>query len=98
MTSTRGSCSNNSENMWRIQTPEAVSWFAIATPKGTPRDVVVKLNAELVAVLRSPEIRKSFDEQSLVAVGNTPEEAQAAIKAEVPRWEKIVKEVAAQGH
>ena len=70
---------------------ETSTWNGVMLPAGTPQAIVSKLHAEIVAVLRSPEIRKSFDEQSLVTVGNTPEEFAAFIRNETTKWAGVIK-------
>jgi tripartite-type tricarboxylate transporter receptor subunit TctC len=70
---------------------ETSTWNGVMVPAGTPQPVVARLHAELVAVLRSPEIRKSFEEQSLVVVGNTPEEFATFIRNETAKWAGVIK-------
>ena len=57
---------------------EAVPWFGLLAPTGTPKDVLDKLHSETVKVLAIPEVRKKFDELGLEPVGNTPAEFTAA--------------------
>jgi tripartite-type tricarboxylate transporter receptor subunit TctC len=71
---------------------EAVPWFGLLAPAGTPADVVKKLHDETVKVLALPEIRKQFAETGLEPIGNTPAEFAAAIKAETPQWAKVIKD------
>src|SRR5664279_2053157 len=71
---------------------EAVPWFGLLAPAGTPPDVVKKLHDETVKVLALPEIRKQFAETGLEPIGNTPAEFAAAIKTETPQWAKVIKE------
>jgi len=71
---------------------EAVPWFGLVAPVGTPKDVLDKLHAETVKTLAMPEVRKKFDELGLEPVGNTPAEFAAVIKKEMPEWAKVIKE------
>jgi tripartite-type tricarboxylate transporter receptor subunit TctC len=71
---------------------EAVPWFGLLAPAGTPKDVVDKLHAETVKTLALPEVRKKFDELGLDPVGNTPAEFAAVIKKETPEWAKVIKD------
>jgi tripartite-type tricarboxylate transporter receptor subunit TctC len=71
---------------------EAVPWFGLAAPAGTPKDVVDRVHAETVKVLAQPAIRKKFDELGLEPVGNTPAEFAAVIKKETPEWAEIIKD------
>ncbi len=70
---------------------EAVSWFAIAAPKGTPREVVVRLNAELVKVVNRSDIRQKFLELGAEPVGNSPEAAATHVRNEIVKWAALVK-------
>jgi len=69
----------------------AVSWFGLAAPAKTPRDIVDKLNAEVAKVLGRPEFRKQLEEQGFVVAAGTPEEFGAFMKNEVDKWGKAVK-------
>lgn len=71
---------------------EAVPWYGLLAPTGTPADIVDKLHSETVKVLAMPEVRKQFAEIGLEPVGNTPVEFAAVIKTETPQWAKLIKE------
>lgn len=67
------------------------SIFGAVVPAGTPRDVVNRINADMVKVLQSPEVKQRMAEIGLTPVGNKPEEFDAFIRAEIPKWAKVVK-------
>jgi tripartite-type tricarboxylate transporter receptor subunit TctC len=71
---------------------EAVPWFGLLAPAGTPRDVIDKIYGETAKALATPEVRKRFDELGLEPVGNTPAEFAAVIKKETPEWAKVIKD------
>ncbi len=71
---------------------EAVPWFGLLAPSGTPKDVLDKLHSETVKALAMPEVRRKFDELGLETVGNTPAEFAAVIKKETPEWAKVIKD------
>jgi tripartite-type tricarboxylate transporter receptor subunit TctC len=71
---------------------EAVPWFGLFAPAGTPKDVLDKLHGETVKLLAMPEVRKKFDELGLEPVGNTPVEFAAVIRKETPEWAKLIKD------
>ena len=71
---------------------EAVPWFGLLAPAGTPKDVLEKLHGETVKALALPEVRKKFDELGLERVGNTPAEFAAVIRKETPEWAKVIKD------
>jgi len=71
---------------------EVVGFFGVLAPAATPRDVVARLNRELVKVLARPDIRERFAAQALEPADTTPEQFAAYIKGEVGRWGKLIKE------
>jgi tripartite-type tricarboxylate transporter receptor subunit TctC len=71
---------------------EAVPWFGLLAPAGTPQEIVDKLHGETVKALAAPELRKKFDELGLEPVGNTPAEFAAVIKKETPEWAKVIRD------
>ena len=70
---------------------EAVAWFGMVAPPGTPRDVIVRLNAEVVKILAMPEIRQRLVEGGSEVIGNSPEEADRFLQAEIARWGAVNK-------
>jgi tripartite-type tricarboxylate transporter receptor subunit TctC len=75
---------------------DAVTWFGLLAPAGTPRDVIAKLNAEFNKALQHPELRKKLGDEGADAAGGTPEQFAALIRDEIPRWGKVVKESGAR--
>ena len=71
---------------------EAVSWFALMAPAGTPKPILDKVRADALKVLADPEIQKKFLAIGLEVVGSTAEETRAAIAADIPKWEKVIKD------
>jgi len=65
--------------------------YGVLAPAGTPREVVRKLNADIVRVLQLPEVRKSLEAASVEIVANTPEEFARYIEAEHAKWAQVVK-------
>jgi tripartite-type tricarboxylate transporter receptor subunit TctC len=70
---------------------EATQWYGILAPAATPRDIVMKLNTEMVKALRLPDVRERLAGDGVVPVGNTPEEFGAHIKSEIAHWAPVVK-------
>ena len=75
---------------------EAVSWFALFAPAGTPRPVVDKLQGEVKKILASPDIAKRLAEAGLDAVGSSPDELAAYQRSEIVKWAKVVKDSGAK--
>lgn len=71
---------------------DAATWFGMLAPAGTPKDVVVRLNAEFNKALQQPELRKKLGDEGADPAGGTPEQFAALIKDEALRWGKVVKE------
>jgi tripartite-type tricarboxylate transporter receptor subunit TctC len=70
---------------------EASSWFGLLGPADMPRDIVNKLNGEVVRALKQPELREKLIQQGADPVGNTPDEFAAYLRAETAKWAKVVK-------
>ena len=75
---------------------EALQWFGILMPVGTPAEIVARLNAEILRILRLPEVRERFQAMGIEISGNSPEQFAAFMRAETAKWGKIVKESGAK--
>ncbi|MFN7087325.1 MAG: Bug family tripartite tricarboxylate transporter substrate binding protein [Burkholderiales bacterium] len=71
---------------------ELTNWFGLVAPAGTPREIVAKLRDDWAKVLLNPEIRAKLAGMGAEAVGNTPEQFGAFMRAESEKWAKLVKE------
>ena len=70
---------------------EAVSWYALLAPAGTPKEIVTRLQAEIARILQLPDIREKLALQGGEPVGNTPEQLSSMLKSESSRYADIVK-------
>ncbi len=71
---------------------EMSSWQAVFAPKGTPKPVIQKLNAEIVKILALPDVKDKLSNQlGMTIVGSTPEELAAHMAREIPRWAELVR-------
>jgi tripartite-type tricarboxylate transporter receptor subunit TctC len=70
---------------------EQSAWHGLLAPAGTPQAVVAKLNADVLRVLRLPDVLERFGVQGFEAIGGTPAEFAAFIKRDVAKYEKLVK-------
>jgi tripartite-type tricarboxylate transporter receptor subunit TctC len=71
---------------------DASSWNGIVVPAGTSQALVAKLNAELVRILRAPNVLDRLSGDGAVAIGTTPEQFGAYIRSEQAKWGKVVRE------
>lgn len=69
----------------------AENWYGIYVPAHTPREVVGKLSREIVNVLQMQAMKDSFTAQGVELVGNTPEQHQKFLEAEMTKWSRIAK-------
>ena len=66
------------------------SFFGVLVPAGSPAGVVARLNAEVVKAVRAADVQASLANEGAEAVGSSPEEFAAYIRAEIPRWTAAV--------
>jgi len=71
---------------------EAGSWYGLLAPAATPRTIVERLNREVLRVLKLPDVRERLLAEAFEIPLDTPEEFAAHIRADVPKWAKVVKE------
>jgi len=69
---------------------EATAWFGIGMPKGTPREIIDKVNAEVNRALADPKMRERLAELGGKPIAGTPEDFGKVIAAETAKWEKVV--------
>lgn len=65
--------------------------YGVLVPKGTPKTVVNKINADIITVLGQPAIRQRLDAEAFDIVGNSPEEFGRYLRAEFIKWAKVIK-------
>jgi tripartite-type tricarboxylate transporter receptor subunit TctC len=72
---------------------EAVTWFGLFATAGTPREIVMKLNAEVAKILADPAFREKFlAPQMFEPMASSPEEFADYIKAQTQKWAKVIHE------
>ena len=75
---------------------EAVQWFGILAPAGTPRAIIDRVHREAVRVLQNPETKERLVADGADPVGSTPEQFAAFIRAETAKWANVVKAIGIQ--
>ena len=71
---------------------QAVTWYAVVAPPGTPVETVKALNESLVGAIRQPDVRAHFADLGLSPVGSAPDVAGRFIRDETARWKKVIRE------
>lgn len=72
---------------------EASVWLALLAPAGTPRDIVMKLNAEVAKMMANPEAKKALFDAGVETTPSTPEAMNDYMAREMVRWGKVVKDI-----
>jgi len=70
---------------------EADNWYAMFYPKGTPKPIIAKMNAEIRKALETPEIKAFYPKEALEPVASSPEELAALLKREIPKYAKVIR-------
>jgi tripartite-type tricarboxylate transporter receptor subunit TctC len=68
------------------------NWYGVLVPAGTPKEIVTRLNAEIVKVLQMPDAKQRLLESGIEATPSTPEQFAAYIQSETKKWAKVVKD------
>jgi tripartite-type tricarboxylate transporter receptor subunit TctC len=70
---------------------ESGAWVAFFAPAGTPKEVVVRLHAEIARALQSPDVREKLAQSGLEVVSSSPEQLAELVKTEIAKWAKLFK-------
>jgi tripartite-type tricarboxylate transporter receptor subunit TctC len=70
---------------------EAYSWVGMVAPAKTPKDIVNRLNREIVDILKQKDVSEKLNQQGALPVGDSPEQFAAYIKAEIDKWGAVVR-------
>ena len=71
---------------------ESLNWNGLVGPAGIPRDVLVRLNREIVRAINAPDVKEKVIAQGNFVIGDTPEQFGAYIKSEYDKWARVVKQ------
>lgn len=71
---------------------DATSWYGVFAPGKTPRDIVARLNAEMVRIMESREMRERMQQEGAVPVGGPPEEFAKFFQSEIVKWATVIRE------
>ena len=67
-------------------------WYAMYLPAGTPRDLVMRINADINAVLKLPDLIDTLGKQGLSPTGGTPEELAEITRNDLERWSRVIRD------
>jgi tripartite-type tricarboxylate transporter receptor subunit TctC len=70
---------------------EAVSWYALMAPAGTPQDVIAKLNGVTTRTLAKADVKEKLTALGMDAAGGSPEQLAATVQAETTRWTEVIR-------
>jgi tripartite-type tricarboxylate transporter receptor subunit TctC len=70
---------------------DTATWFGFVAPSATPKDVVMRLNAEFNKALQSPALAKKLNDQGASVLGGTPEQFGALVRQDMARWASVIK-------
>jgi len=68
------------------------SWFAILAPAGTPRDIIARLNAEVLKAVGDPEIRHKLEDLGFAVRGSSPDQLRAITRDQLAKYARVIKE------
>lgn len=75
---------------------EITAWYGFMAPAGTPRELISKINEDVVNIIKRPDFQARLARDAIDPVGNTPEQFAAQIKTDLAMWTKIVKAAGAK--
>ena len=67
------------------------TWYGVLAPAGTPREIIDRLNMEIIKTMKNPEIAERFSSQGADPITNTPDEFARTIRDDVTKWAKVIK-------
>ncbi len=70
---------------------EVTTWYGTSAPAKTPREIVDRLNSEILRALKSSDMQARFKDYGADAIGNTPEQATTYVQSEINKWGKVIK-------
>ena len=70
---------------------EVGSWYALVAPAATPREILMRLNAEIVRLAAMPDYRQQLESQAFEPLSSSPEQFPAFVQAELDKWGKVIK-------
>ena len=79
-----------------IENADVINYWGIVAPLGTPRDIVAKLNAEVLKVLAQPDVRERLEREGAELIPGPPERLGSLIEVDLASWKKLIAEARLQ--
>ena len=70
---------------------ETTAWWAVFAPAGTPKEIITRLNTEIVKIMRSPDMKERSRQLEIEPIGSTPDQLAEFTKTEMAKWSRAVK-------
>jgi tripartite-type tricarboxylate transporter receptor subunit TctC len=70
---------------------EAVAWNGLGAPAKTPREIIARINSDVIKIVRSPELKERLTAEGSDPVGNTPDQYAVFLRNEIEKWAKVIK-------
>ncbi|RPJ46079.1 MAG: tripartite tricarboxylate transporter substrate binding protein [Betaproteobacteria bacterium] len=70
---------------------EAVAWYGVFAPAGTPRDIITQLNGDIVSIINAPDVKALLLKQGAEVYATSPEEFAKVVQRDVAKWAKVVR-------
>jgi tripartite-type tricarboxylate transporter receptor subunit TctC len=70
---------------------DAINWYPMMAPAQTPKEIITRMNSEVLKALKDPVVRERLMSQGLIPSGNSPGELAAFIREDTKRWEPVIK-------
>ena len=74
-----------------VEGADVLIWYGVVAPAATPKDVIARLNRDIVKIMGAPDVREKFAQQGVDPASSTPEEFAQLIREEVTRWAKVIR-------
>jgi tripartite-type tricarboxylate transporter receptor subunit TctC len=71
---------------------EVTNWIGVFAPAGTPREVVTRLNGEVLRVMQAPDIQARLTAEGAKSPAKTPDEFGAFVRAEIAKWARVIQQ------
>ena len=74
-----------------VEGADVLIWYGVVAPAATPKDIIARLNREIVKIMGAADVREKFSQQGVDAASSTPDEFAQLIREEVARWAKVIR-------